>query len=68
MYVNESQYVGKVEEFMKWALLKYRYQDFTKILIYKKRAELVLKRAINETPGRAYVFMDIRIGEDGAAP
>lgn len=32
-------------------------------MIYKKRASTALKKAINDTPGSQFVFMDIRVGE-----
>jgi len=67
VFVNDSTYVGKIEEFMQWAL-RYWYQDFTKVIIYKRKAELAIKKAINETPGRQYVFMEVRIADDNSAP
>jgi len=51
---------------MNWALLNFWYLDNSKLTIYKKKAELSLKKAINDTVGKQYVFMDIRIGEEGA--
>lgn len=64
--MNETQYIGLSDQFLNWALINYRYQDTTKIVIYKKRAELALKKAINDTPGWNYVYMDVWIGDDGA--
>ena len=62
IYVNDFEYIGKVDEFMKWMLFNFRFLQ-TSTLIYKKRAMFAMKKAINSTPGSQFVFMDIRIGE-----
>lgn len=46
-FINDDEYIGDSNEFMRWALINHRYFDTTKILIYKNRAKLAMKKAIN---------------------
>ena len=64
VFINDDEYLGVADQFMSWALINYRYQDFTRIMIYKQRAVMTMKKRINDAPGSSFVFMDIRIGED----
>ena len=66
IFCNESQYIGDSEAFLDWALCEYRYIDKSSMIIYKKKATDAMKQLIDNTPGRNYVFMDVKIG-DGAA-
>lgn len=59
VFVNGSTYIGGVEQFMEWALQEFRYTDKSSILIYRKAAGDAHRAAINETPGRSYVYMNI---------
>jgi len=60
--VNNSVYIGGEESFIEWALQEYRYTDKTSVLIYRKQAADALRNAINNTPGRSYVYMNINTG------
>lgn len=51
-----------MDSFLEWALQHYRYTDKTSALIYKKAANDALRNAINDTPGRSYVYMNINTG------
>ena len=64
VYVNEDTYLGNYAGLEKWALMNYRYLDNTSMLIYKRKAIIEFKKAINDTKGRSYCFMEIRLGED----
>ena len=49
---------------MQWALHKHRYLDNTRHLVYRKKAQTNIRKIINETPNRTYVFTDIKIGDE----
>lgn len=59
IFINNSIYIGGEESFLEWALQEFRYTDKTSVLIYKKLAADAHRSAINNTPGRSYVFMNI---------
>tara|TARA_B110000285_G_C15002385_1_gene552078 strand:+ start:295 stop:726 length:432 start_codon:yes stop_codon:yes gene_type:complete len=60
--LNGSTYIGGTENFLEWALQEFRYTDKTSALIYKKVAADASRNAINNTPGRSYVFMKLNTG------
>lgn len=64
--LNGSQYIGGEEQFLEWALQEFRYTDRTSALIYKKIASDTHRNAINNTPGRSYVYMKINTGANVA--
>lgn len=64
IFINDDEYIGLADAFKQWSLINYRYTDLSRIQVYKTRALLAMKKAINETPGSKFVFMDVRIGED----
>ena len=64
VYVNDDEYLGDYEGLESWALMNYRYSDNSNTIIYKRKAALEFKKAINDTKGRSYCFMEIRLGED----
>lgn len=64
VYVNNDEYLGNYEGLESWALMNYRYMDNSNMIIYKRKAILEFKKAINDTKGRSYCFMEIRLGED----
>lgn len=64
VYVNEDTYLGNFEGLEKWALMNYRYLDNTSKIIYRRKAIIEFKKAINDTKGRSYCFMEVRLGED----
>ena len=64
VYVNETEYLGNYEGLENWALMNYRYCDHSNTIIYKRKAVLEFKKAINDTKGRSYCFMEIRLGDD----
>lgn len=47
---------------MEWALQEFRYTDSTSKLIYKKLATDAYRHAINNTPGRSYVYLTLSHG------
>ena len=51
-----------MDAFLEWALQTFRYTDKTSNLIYKKSATDAHRAAINSTPGRSYVYMNINTG------
>jgi hypothetical protein len=63
VFVNDSLYVGSMDNFLEWATQEYRYIDNTSMMIYKKMATDGYKNCINSTPGRSFVFMDITYGD-----
>lgn len=64
VYVNEDEYLGDYKGLETWALMNYRYSDNSNTIIYKRKAALEFKKAINDSKGRSYCFMEIRIGEE----
>lgn len=60
--MNGSTYIGGCESFLEWALQEFRYTDKTSALIYKKVAADAARNAINNTPGRSYVYMKLNTG------
>lgn len=54
VYVNEDEYLGTYEGLETWALMNYRYSDNSSVIIYKRKAVLEFKKAINDTKGRSY--------------
>jgi hypothetical protein len=58
-FVNGCQYIGGKVSFLEWALQEFRYTDSSSNLIYKKLASDAYRNAINNTPGRSYVWMKI---------
>ena len=51
-----------MDNFLEWALQVFRYTDKTNALIYKKIAADALRNAINNTPGRSYVYLKLNTG------
>lgn len=64
VYVNEDEYLGDYAGFEQWALMNYRYSDNSNTIVYKRKAAIAFKKAFNDTKGRAYCFMEIRLGEE----
>jgi hypothetical protein len=60
--LNGATYVGGCESFLEWALQEFRYTDTTSALIYKKVAADAARTAINNTPGRSYVYLKLNTG------
>jgi hypothetical protein len=60
--LNQSTYIGGVDNFLEWACQQFLYTDNTSSLIYKKLAGDAYRKAIMETPGRSYVYMKINTG------
>ena len=54
VYVNDDNYLGNYEGLENWALMNYRYSDNSNTIIYKRKAVLEFKKAINDTKGRSY--------------
>ena len=65
--LNGNVYLGGEDSFVEWALQTFRYTDSTSTMIYKKLAGDCYKNAINNTPGRSYVYMDINTGANLAS-
>lgn len=63
VYVND-EYLGDYKGLETWALMNYRYSDNSNTIIYKRKAAMEFKKAINDSKGRSYCFMEIRLGED----
>lgn len=61
IFYNDNIYVGDSEAFQDWVLNEFRYMDKSSNLIYKKKAHDTYKNMIENTPGRAYVYMDVCI-------
>jgi len=61
VFYNESLYIGDGDAFNEWVLNEFRYLDKTNPVIYKKKANDTFKNLIENTPGRAYVYLDISI-------
>ena len=66
VFLNNSQYIGSIDNFMEWAIQEFRYIDNTSKMIYKKMATDAYKNCINNTPGRSYVFIDVTYGDVSA--
>jgi peptidylprolyl isomerase len=64
VYVNDDEYLGNFEGLENWALMNYRYSDNSNTIIYKRKAVLEFKKAINDSKDRKFCFMEIRLGED----
>ena len=54
--------MGGEENFLEWAKNEFRYTDKSMRSIYKKLASDAHRIAVNETPGRSYVYMNINTG------
>jgi cyclophilin family peptidyl-prolyl cis-trans isomerase len=65
--LNNETYVGGEEQFLEWAQNEFRYTDKSMRSIYKKLASDAHRVAINETPGRSYVYMCINTGASVAS-
>jgi hypothetical protein len=65
--LNNETYVGGEDQFMDWAQGEFRYTDKTTRSVYKKMAAEAHRIAINETPGRSYVYMNINTGASVAS-
>lgn len=61
VYFNDTNYIGDGDAFTEWVLNEFRYLDKTNPVIYKKKANDTFKNLIENTPGRAYVYLDISI-------
>lgn len=44
---------------MNYVLNEFRYLDKTNEIIYRKKASDAFRNAINNTPGRSYVSLDV---------
>jgi len=62
--MTTSTYIGGEAEFLEWALQEFRYVDTNKYH-YKKIASDMHRQAINDTPGRDYVYMNVITGNSG---
>ena len=67
VFLNNETYVGGEEQFLEWAMNEFRYTDKSMRSIYKKLASDAHRIAINETPGRSYVYMNINTGASVAS-
>jgi guanylate kinase len=67
VFLNNETYVGGEEQFLEWAQYEFRYTDKSMRSIYKKLASDAHRIAINETPGRSYVYMNINTGANVAS-
>ena len=63
VFLNNSQYIGSIDNFMEWAIQEFRYIDNTSKMIYKKMANDAYKNCINNSPGRSYVYVDVTYGD-----
>ena len=59
---GKKQYIGDAETFMSWALIEFRYHDNTNMLIYKKKANDMLRNQINCQPDKSYMYMQLTFG------
>jgi len=48
---------------MSYVLQEFRYLDKTNVIIYRKKASDAFKNAINSTPGRSYVHIDVVVDQ-----
>lgn len=63
VFIND-EYIGDYKSLAHWALVNYWYSDKSNTIIYKRKSVLEFKKAINDTKGRSYCYMEIRLGED----
>ena len=59
MWTDSHHYIGDCEAFMHYVLNEFRYLDKTNEIIYRKKASDAFRSAINNTPGRSYVSLDV---------
>ncbi|XP_070567551.1 probable inactive peptidyl-prolyl cis-trans isomerase-like 6 [Ptychodera flava] len=60
-----GQLIGGVQDFMKWAVDEWQYEDFRPTPLYFALAEEAYKSYLTET-GHTFIFMDIAIGDEAA--
>ena len=64
VYLNDDIYIGGADNFLEWALQKFKYVDKTNQLLYKKQATNEIRKMYNSTKGRSVVYLSIKIGDN----
>jgi cyclophilin family peptidyl-prolyl cis-trans isomerase len=60
--LNDCEYVGDVDNFAHWALIKFSYMDNSHSIIYDKVANDTMRRLINNNKARKYASMGLSFG------
>jgi hypothetical protein len=61
LFFNDTNYIGDGEAFIEWVLNEFRYIDRSSPIIYRKQATDAMKKLVEKSTLRQYVFMDVSI-------
>ncbi len=63
---GELRYIGNEDNFLQWALRRFRYFDESKVQVYRKLALTEYVRLVNKRKELCkYAYLDLQIGEEG---
>jgi hypothetical protein len=61
LFYNETNYIGDGDAFTDFVLNEFRYIDKSSPIIYRKQATDAMKKMVEKSTLRQYVFMDVSI-------